>query len=234
MPDSSSDPAVRVRRGRDGTELRVSGTLASLYRAGSPTTGLIWDALAAPLVLLPPARRRSILVLGLGGGSAARVARALAPKARIVGVERSADVVRMARRHLDLDALGLEVVIDDARAFLAAARGRYDAVMEDVFAGGTHNLRKPDWMLADGLAQAAARLSPGGVLVSNTIGETRAVSRALLQTWPRVAWISTRDYENRMVVGGADVGAAALRKAIANEPVLSEVRTRLGYRTFSG
>ena len=233
MPETTGDPAVRIREGRDGTELRVSGTLASLYRPGSPTTGLIWDTLAAPIALLPPERRRSILILGLGGGSAARVVRALAPSARIVGVERSAEVVRAARRHLDLDALRLEVVVEDARMFLAETAGRFDAVIEDVFAGGTHNLRKPAWLIEDGLAQAAGRLERGGVLVSNTIGETRAVTRTLLGLWPRVAWIGTRDYENRMVVGAAAVDAGALRAAIAAEPVLSEVRPRLSCRTIS-
>lgn len=233
MPETTTDPAVRIREGRDGTELRVSGTLASLYRPGSSTTGLIWDTLAAPLALLPPVRRRTVLILGLGGGSAARVIRALAPSARIVGVERSAEVVRAARRHLDLDALKLEVVIEDARTFLGEGRGRFDAVVEDVFAGGTHNLRKPAWLLEEGLVQAARRLEAGGVLVSNTIAETNAVSRAMLGVWPRVAWITTRDYENRMVVGGAGVGAGALRDAIAAEPLLAEVRPRLACRTIS-
>ena len=88
MPELT-EPAVRVRETIDGRELRVSGTLASLYRPGQATTGLIWDALAAPLTLLPPDRRQAVLILGLGGGSVARVTRALAPQARIVGVERS-------------------------------------------------------------------------------------------------------------------------------------------------
>jgi spermidine synthase len=225
------EPAVRIREGRDGRELRVSGTLASLYRPGQATTGLIWDAQAAPLTLLPRERRRSVLILGLGGGSAARVARALAPQARIVGVELAAGVVHAARRHLDLDRLDLEIRIADARAVLERERGRYDLVIEDVFEGGTHTLRKPAWMLAHGLRRAAALLRPRGLLVSNTIGETAAVTRQLRTVWPRLACISTRDYENRMVVGGTDVGARPLRAAIAAEPLLSEVFARLTFRS---
>jgi len=231
MPETTSAPAVRVREGRDGIELRVSGTLASLYRRGSPTTGLIWDTLAAPIASLPPERRRRLLILGLGGGSAARVARALAPRARIVGVERAEAVVAAARRHLDLDTLNLEVVVDDARAYLARAESGFDAVLEDIFAGGTHNLRKPAWLLEEGLRQAARLLTPGGLLVSNTIGETRAVGRVLLGRWPSLACVSTREYENRMLVGGADVDA--VRRAIEAEPLLAEVRPRLRYRTIS-
>ena len=226
-----SDPAIRVRETTLGRELRVSGTLASLYRPGQATTGLIWDVLAAGLTTLPPERRRSVLILGLGGGSAARVARALAPSARIVGIERSAAVVEAAQRHLDLDALRIEVRIEDARAVLAEETETFDTVIEDIFEGGTHNLRKPAWLLAEGFVQAAERLAPGGVLASNTIGQHAEVTRALRGVWPRLVWIETRDYENKIVVGGAGLDALTLRRALGTEPLLAEVRPRLVYRT---
>jgi spermidine synthase len=231
MPTTTDSPAVRIREGRDGTELRVSGTLASLYRPGVATTGLVWDALAAPIALLSPARRARILVLGLGGGSAARVARALAPTAAIVGVERSPEVVETARRHFDLDRLGLEVRIEDARAFLSDDGDRYDAVIEDIFAGGTQNVRKPAWLLREGLAQAASRVRPGGVFSSNTIAETVEVRTALRAVWPRLVSIATRDYENRILVGGTTVDAPSLRRAVAAEPLLADVRPRLRFQT---
>src|SRR5262245_41530744 len=82
---------VEVREGRRGRALRVDGTFASWYTPGSALTGSVWDALAAPLCWLPKLRRRSVLVLGLGAGSAARLVRALAPGARIVGVERRSE-----------------------------------------------------------------------------------------------------------------------------------------------
>ena len=223
--------AVRVREGKDGRELRISGTLASLYRPGLPTTGLIWDALAAPITLIPPVRRRSILILGLGGGSVARVARALAPKARIVGVELGSEVVDIARRRLDLDALSLDVRIGDAREFLFAERGRYDAVIEDVFMGSTRDVRKPDWLLDEGYGQAAALLRAGGVFVSNTIAETVPVTRRLRGLFPSLVWIGTREYENRMVVGGAALDAGRVRQAVAAEPLLAEVLPKLTFRS---
>src|SRR5512134_2559785 len=127
------DLRIEVRRGRRGRELRIDGTFASRYAPGSALAGPVWDALAAPLAWLAPARRRSVLLLGLGGGSAARVIRALAPRARIVGVEIDPAVVSAARRWFDLDALGVEVVTGDAARFLRATRARFDAVLEDVF-----------------------------------------------------------------------------------------------------
>src|SRR6185295_2505995 len=100
--DRPNAQRVFVEKRRGGLSLRVDGTFASSYRPGSPLTGSVWDALAAPLAWLPPARRRSVLVLGLGGGSAARLVRAIAPECRVVGVESSAEVLDAARRWFEL------------------------------------------------------------------------------------------------------------------------------------
>eukprot|EP00439_Symbiodinium_sp_Y106_P011941 s5354_g1.t2 len=64
------------------------------------------DVLAAPVLLLPR-QPRSILILGLGGGTVARALRALCPEASIVGVEMDDEVLDAARRHFGLDDLGV-------------------------------------------------------------------------------------------------------------------------------
>jgi spermidine synthase len=222
---------VVVRQVRQGRALRIDGTFASWYAPGQPLTGSVWDALALPLLALPPERRRSLLVLGLGGGSVARVARAIAPRARIVGVERSREVVRAARRWFDLDPLGVEVVEADARDYLARTRGRFDAVIEDVFVGNERTLRKPDWLPNPGLARAVRRLRPGGLLVCNSVDETPAVTRAVRAHFPSTLHIGVADYDNRVVVGGpAALSARSLRAAVAAHPVLSRTLPRLRFR----
>jgi len=219
-----------VREGRGGRALRVDGTFASWYVPGRASTGSVWDALAAPLCWLPPARRRAVLVLGLGAGSAARLVRALAPRARIVGVERSAEVLRAARRHFDLDALGVEIVHADARAYLARSRARFDAVIEDLFVGTARSVRKPDWMLATGLADAARLLDRGGLLVVNSIDEAPAVARALAGFPARVE-LRVAGWDNRIFVAGpSGLDARGLRSAVAASPVLAPALRRLSIR----
>jgi spermidine synthase len=223
---------VEVRAGRRGRALRVDGTFASWYAPGRALTGSVWDALAAPLCWLPPARRRDVLVLGLGGGSAARLVRALAPSARIVGVERSAEVLRAAHRHFGLGALGLEIVQADARDYLARARGRFDAVIEDVFVGTARSVRKPEWMLEGGLAAAARRVRRGGLLVVNTIDETAAVARALAHAGlpPRLE-LRIEGWSNRVLVAGPnDLDARTLRRRVQQSPVLAPALRRLSLR----
>ncbi|HEX5067400.1 MAG TPA: fused MFS/spermidine synthase [Myxococcota bacterium] len=230
----SGDARVEVRERKNGRALRVDGTFASWYVPGRAWTGSVWDALAAPLCWLPPARRRAVLVLGLGAGSAARLVRELAPRARIVGVERSREVLRAARRHFDLDALGVEVVHADAREYLAQSRAHFDAVIEDVFVGTARSVRKPEWVLEQGLASAARRLQRGGILVANSIDEAPAVARAL-GGFPARVEVRIAGWDNRVVVGGpAGLDARGLRDAVSASPVLAPSRRRLSFRGLRG
>jgi len=226
---------VEVKIGRTGRVLRINGTFASWYEPGRQCTGSVWDALAAPLLLLPPTRRRSILILGLGGGSAARVVRALAPKAEIIGVELDPTVVSAAREHFDLDEIGVRIVEGDARRYLSRTRRTFDAVLEDVFVGSSRSIRKPDWLPDPGLASAARRVARGGILVSNTIDEAADVAAEMRRLYPATLGIEVADFDNRIVVGGPSViSGRMLRTAVSHDRVLAPTLPRLRFRSVSG
>jgi spermidine synthase len=228
--DSSPPPRVEVRRTPGGLELRVDGTLASNHPSGAGGAGPVWDALALPVLALPPGRRRAFLVLGLGGGSVARVLRALAPEARIVGVEIDRDVVAAARAHLGLDALGVEVILGDALSVLREERRRFDLVVEDAFVGPTRTIRKPDGFPEPLLTLARRRLSPGGLIVCNTIHEGPEVAAALRTHAAALLAIHVEGFWNRILVGGARLEAPALRRAAAGAPVLASSLPSLSIR----
>jgi spermidine synthase len=232
MRQSMGADRVTVARRGGVWSLRVDGTHASSYRPGSPLTYSVWDALVAPLAWLPPARRRSVLVLGLGGGSAARLVRAIAPDCRVVGVESSAEVLDAARRWLDLDALDVEVVHGCARQFLRRCRARFDAVIEDVFVGSGRAVRKPDWLPDPGLAAAARLVRGGGLLVSNAIDESAQVSRRMRALFPASVRIAIEDYDNVIWVGGpSSLSAQGLRAAAAAHPLLCQTLAQLSFRS---
>ena len=223
---------VRVERGPGGRQLIVDETFASLYRPGSVTTGSVWDAIAAPLLVLPPEARRSVLLLGLGGGSAARIVRAVAPEALIVGVELDREVVGLARRWFDLDALELELVVDDALDFLRHEERLFDVVLEDVFVGHGDDVHKPRWIPHPGHELAAARVRPGGLLVSNTLDEAPVVARALRALFPSLVRIEIEDYDNLVFVAGPEtLDARGLRAAVAASPVLAGTLSALRFRS---
>lgn len=235
-PRTKSRARGRVRvvlRGGRRT-LRIDGSLASTWQPGRETTGSVWDGIAAGLLVLPPARRRDVLLLGLGGGSAARAVRAVAPGARIVGVEIDPAVVREARRWFDLDALGLEVVTDDAARFLARTRGRFDAVLEDVFTGDARRLRKPPGFPLPALDDVRRILRPGGVAVCNTLDESAAVRAALAARFRHLVRVCIVDYDNRIYVASdAPIAAASLRAAAVSDPVFAGSLRALRFRSLA-
>ena len=226
---------VEVRESRHGRELIVDGTFASFYEPGSAVTGSVWDAIAAPVLALPPERRRAFLLLGLGGGSAARILRAIAPRARIVGVEIDRAVIREARRWFDLDALGVEIIEDDALRVLERERRRFDAIFDDVFIGRGDAVHKPAWIPDPAHGLARKRLREGGLLVANTIDESEFVLASHVAHFERVVQIEIDEYDNRILAGGpAPLSARALRRAIAADPILAPSLPVLSLRTRSG
>jgi spermidine synthase len=228
-------PRVRVDES-DGTRtLVVDETFASFYRPGEIATHCVWDAIAAPILWLRPEQRRRILILGLGGGSVARLARALAPEAEILGIELDRDVVRLAREHLDLDPIEIDIEIADAFEWLKTAprsSGRFDVILEDIFIGEGDDVHKPAWIPEPAHRLARARLARGGVFVSNTLDERGRVARAMRDAFPQVVSIETEDYDNAVLVGGGDgLSGRALRARVMADPVLRDSLPILSFRS---
>ncbi len=222
---------IRIRETKRGRALEIDGTFASWWSREGKATLSVWDALAAPLLALSASRRRSALILGLGGGSVARLLRAIAPGAHLVGVEFDPDVILAARRHFDLDALGVEVICDDARAVLAREERRFDLVIDDIFVGRGRNVRKPPWLPDPVLALAARRVAPGGVLVSNSIDEANAVRRALHALYGGAVELRVRGYDNRIFAASTRaLDPRALRAAIGADPTLAATLAKLRIR----
>jgi spermidine synthase len=224
---------VVVRPVKGGVELRVDGTLASFRSTAGGGTGTVWWTLAAPVVLLARKQPR-VLLLGLGAGSVAAAVRALSPAALIVGVERDREVLRAARRHFGLDRHRVEIVADDAFAYLRRERRRFDLVIEDVFVGSVRRVRKPDGLLDEGYSLIRRRLAGGGLAVANTIHETPAIVRALRPFGPVVS-LDVHGYWNRVVVAGRDVPAPRiLRGRLAAHGPLAPVLPRISVRGWPG
>lgn len=224
---------ARVRRRGGRLELRIGDSVASCLVPGRIATGSVWDALAAPLLALPAARRRAVLLLGVGGGSAARIVRALAPGARIVGVEIDPAVLRLAQRRFGLADLGVEVVQADARDFLQNSTARFDLILEDCFIGNEAELQKPQGIPEPAFARAVRRLHPGGVLASNAIDEAPAIAASLRRHFRNLVQIRLAGYDNRIFIGGgASLSAGALRRAVAAAPILAPTLPILSFRTL--
>jgi spermidine synthase len=158
---------VRVVARPDGTRaLEVGGVVQSVV----PAAGGADDEIAGYWTAMLPERCpfRAAL-LGLGGGTIARLLATRCPGVQMVGVERDEAVLATARAELGLDEVpGLTVMLADAFAWVAeeAERepGRYDLVCLDLFDAGRLALGA---LATPFLRQVARLLSAEGTLAVN-------------------------------------------------------------------
>lgn len=121
---------------------------------------------------------RSVLFLGLGGGSAPKRFLRDFPELRLQAVELDPVVLDVARRLFAVPKR-LPVSIDDARRWLARHDGRWDVIAIDTFYadGVPFHLTTREF-----LELVRDRLAPGGVVVTNVIGAVKGPSSKLFRS----------------------------------------------------
>lgn len=209
--------ALEIWKSELATEFRVAGAIHASWHRKRYLTGLAWDLLAASALLRAGGAPKSVLMLGLAGGTAFRVLRHLLPECRLTAVEIDAEIIELAREHMELDALGIEVITTDAYPWLAKNRREFDVVIDDIYlAGKTDVFRPREWDLAllDHLRRAVA---PGGVLAVNLVtgkghrAMQSATRRILSDAFPVVRSLTTAEGMNEILVAGK---AVATRRAL--------------------
>jgi len=83
---------------------------------------------------------KEILILGLGGGTLAKLLRKKHPNSKIVGVEIDPMMIELGKKYLDLDKYDIKIEIKDVnkikfRNYSAGASSAYDLVIVDMYNG---------------------------------------------------------------------------------------------------
>lgn len=73
-----------------------------------------------------------ILILGLGGGTLAKLLRKKYPDAKITGIEIDPIMIELGKKYLDLDKYDIDIKIQDTNKFKF---GEYDLVIVDMYCG---------------------------------------------------------------------------------------------------
>lgn len=112
------------------------------------------------------------LILGLGGGSIAKIVSQYWPQAKITGVDIDPVMVELGKKYLGLDRLDIDIVIEDAVTFLKRCRQKYDLICIDTYKGDEYPKELEEQA---SLKRIKDLLNPDGVAVFNRLyyGEKR-------------------------------------------------------------
>jgi spermidine synthase len=109
---------------------------------------------------------RKVLILGLGGGTAATLIQKYWPGADIIGVDIDPLIIELGRKYLGLT--GVRVVVNDAKAYLLRNRPKseYNLVIVDTYLGYEYPkaFEKEEFLLL-----VKKSLAPGGMAVFNRL-----------------------------------------------------------------
>jgi len=203
--------SLEIWQSDHATEFRVAGAVHASYHRRRFLTGLAWDLIAAAALLGGNNPPRSVLMLGLAGGTAFRVLRHLMPECRLTAIDIDPEIIGLARAHMELDALGIEVVIGDAYPWLERNRRTFDVVIDDIYLAGKTDVFRPRAWDAGLLDRLRRAMAPGGVLAVNLVtgaGHRTMQSltrRVLGGAFPEVRSIKSAAAMNEVLVAGEAV-----------------------------
>lgn len=197
------------------TEFRVAGAIHASYHRRRLLTGLAWDIIAAGSLLRAAGPPRTILMLGLAGGTSCRVLRHLLPNCQITAIDIDAELIELAHEHMNLDALDIDIITTDAYPWLAINRRTFDVVFDDIYlAGKTDVFRSREWN-PELLGHLRRAVAPGGILGVNLVTGSghrtmQSHTRKIVHhAFPTIRSLRTPGSMNEVLVAGADVATRA-------------------------
>lgn len=155
-----------------------SDTVQSSMRLARPNDLELSYTRSMMAFLLFQSVQRSVLMVGLGGGSVAKFVRHHMPEVRVRVLEIDPQVVAIARQCFLVppDDARFEVIIGDGAEYMTREDVRADVIMVDGYDAESHVEALATRQF---YADCRARLAPGGVLVVNLWGGDREFNDVL-------------------------------------------------------
>ncbi len=197
------------------TEFRCTGAIHAWFHKKRFLTGLAWDLIAAAALLRPDGKPKSILMLGVAGGTALRTLRQLFPDVSLTGIDLDSELIDLARREMALDDTKAEIIIADAYAWMKANKRKFDVIIDDLYLAGDEDVFRAETCNKAWLDLVRRSLAPDGILALNlVIGPGHRVKQIatradLAKYFPTIRSLRTPDSMNEVLVAGQNVASAA-------------------------
>ncbi len=78
---------------------------------------------------------KEVLILGLGGGTVAKLLRKKYPETKITGIDIDPTIVELGKKYLGLDQIKIDIKINDAQKELKSTKKKYDLIIVDLYNG---------------------------------------------------------------------------------------------------
>jgi spermidine synthase len=208
----------------------------SIYDSANLLTRGPWDYMLIADAFRPAQasepQPKSIAILGLAGGTAARqYTAAYGPEVQITGVEIDPEIIDVAHRYFHLDEPNVHPVASDARYWLNTQAGRYDVIIMDAY-------RQPyipfHLTTREFCSEVRSHLNPGGVAVVNA-GRTAtdyrlvdAIASTMAAVYPSVFLVDVPEFANTLVYGSTQpttIEDVKHNLGLINEPLARTVAT---------
>lgn len=166
---SSYNRDIRVLEEKGKYKILVNGS-----RQSGEYVLKLWQHAFCTFGIIPSPDIRSILVLGVAGGTVIHLTSAIYPDATIDGVDIDEKMLHIGKKYFGLDRVkGLTLRVSDAKAFLAKAarkRDHWDMILVDTHVGPD----VPEFVNDERFLTLVRRaLTPRGVAIVNYLRELK-------------------------------------------------------------
>ncbi|HXJ48548.1 MAG TPA: fused MFS/spermidine synthase [Candidatus Acidoferrum sp.] len=223
---------------QDGTRteliLNEGEAIHSIYDTQSLLTGGPWDYMVIADSFRPAQATeptpKSVAILGLAGGTAARqYTAAFGDQVQITGVEIDPAILDVANRYFHLQSPNVHPVVADARYWLDTHSGKYDVIALDAYQQPYIPFHLTTREFFTGVRD---HLNPGGVVVVNAGRTTTdyrlvdALASTMAAVYPSVFLVDVPDFTNTLIYASTEPTTIADVKhnlGLINEPLASVI-----------
>jgi spermidine synthase len=162
-----------VRTAGASRRLYTNGAFHSQYHPQRLLSGGVWDLLTLP-ALYTQHGVKTLLMLGVGGGTAIHQYRRICAPRHMTGIEFNPVHLQIAEEFFDCRGPDIKLIQADAYDWIKHSRARFDVLVDDLFVDTSTDPVRPNDIDTRWMQQLERRLRPSGMIIQNHLAPKSA------------------------------------------------------------